>query len=87
MEPLVSDESFNALVDKLALARDTLREQNDADMAQTVTDAVLLLVKMHAFLSIQERMIELQFLLMERATLERDEALALVAVVTGGALQ
>ncbi|ACC76118.1 hypothetical protein PPMP20_18820 [Paraburkholderia phymatum] len=87
MEPLVTDEGFNALVDKLALTRDTLQTQNSTEMAQTVTEAVLLLVKMHTFLAIQERMLELQFLLVERAQLERDEALALIAAVTGSTLQ
>lgn len=86
MEPLESTESFTALVDALALARDELTARDEVwatQMADTVTRAALLLVKLRAYSEIQDRMIDLQDLLMDRLRLERDHVMAILyAAVT-----
>jgi hypothetical protein len=64
--------------------RDALDAQHAHDMAKSVAECALLLVKLHTYVQIQDRMIEVQDLLIERVQRQRDQALLLVQNITGG---
>ena len=75
MEQLESDKGIDALADALVHTRGKLDACNEpwaADASASVSQALTLLLGLHSYVTIQNRMIELQDLLIQRARLDRD---------------